>query len=348
MIKRPKLVFTVLAQLIILMLVGAYCCYNKSVTERYINDKDVDEVRVSVIVPVYNSAKYLLPCLKSLFEQTLRGVEFIFVDDNSTDDSIAVIEDYVRVHKVPRSVRVLRNTENPGPGPSRNIGIEAARGKYVGFIDPDDYISANYYERLYAAAEKQKGAPYDVTKGIMVKVEGTSRRWLKHKPIRVIGRSMHVYEQFYCQHITGLFRRGLLIEHPDARYGTSKIGEDILFLLITGFYANNITFVNDAIYFYKIRKNSLSWIDKSEFYADHLISIKDMANFCLKQVKNNSKKRVSNEYISLTLKSIEKEIKAMEKVHKKTGTNIFHDTLQGYTDFMDQMHSYLNGTLKYN
>ena len=106
--------------------------------------------KVSVIVPVYNTEKYLQQCITSITSQTIREIEIIIVDDGSREecavlcDSLAKTDDRIKViHK-----------ENAGPGFARNTGIEAAMGEYIGFVDSDDYIKPEMYDVLYNAALK--------------------------------------------------------------------------------------------------------------------------------------------------------------------------------------------------
>lgn len=93
---------------------------------------------ISVIIPVYNVAPYIAGCIGALKNQCFRDLEFIFVDDCSTDESMAAAEEFARTD--PR-VRILRNRENIGPGLSRNRGIETADGDYLSFMDPDDSLA---------------------------------------------------------------------------------------------------------------------------------------------------------------------------------------------------------------
>ena len=104
--------------------------------------------KVSIVVPVYNTEKYLERCLDSLVKQTLEDIEIIIVDDGSKEacasfcDALAKTDDRIRViHK-----------ENGGLGYARNTGMAAATGEYIGFVDSDDYIDPAMYETLYAAA----------------------------------------------------------------------------------------------------------------------------------------------------------------------------------------------------
>lgn len=103
-------------------------------------------VKVSVIVPVYNSEKYLARCAESLVNQTLSEIELIFVNDGSTDNSACILAEYAE--KYPDKVKVYTQ-ENAGQGAARNYGIKKAKGKYIGFVDSDDYVDVHAYERMY-------------------------------------------------------------------------------------------------------------------------------------------------------------------------------------------------------
>ncbi|WP_165056674.1 MULTISPECIES: glycosyltransferase [unclassified Adlercreutzia] len=104
--------------------------------------------KVSVVVPIYKVELYLRKCIESLLAQTLKDVELVLVDDGSPDRSGDIAESYAQ--RDPR-VKVVHR-ENGGLGPARNTGIEAATGEYIGFVDSDDWVDADMYERLYRAA----------------------------------------------------------------------------------------------------------------------------------------------------------------------------------------------------
>lgn len=107
--------------------------------------------KISIIVPIYNSSKYLKKCINSITNQTLEDIEIILVDDNSTDSSLDIIKNY---EKEDSRIKVIHLDENKGIGSARNIGIEEANGKYIGFVDSDDYIHPKMYERLFFGAER--------------------------------------------------------------------------------------------------------------------------------------------------------------------------------------------------
>ena len=109
----------------------------------------LERPKVSVIVPVYNSSKYLRECLDSILNQTLKEIEVIVIDDGSTDDSINIISEY---EDKDDRVRALFNT-NHGTGYTINQGIKLARGEYIAEVDADDIIDPDMYEYLYSIAD---------------------------------------------------------------------------------------------------------------------------------------------------------------------------------------------------
>ena len=113
------------------------------------NDIPVSSVPyVSIVVPLYNQENYLRECLDSLVNQTLKNIEIIIVNDGSTDISLSIAEEYANTD----SRIVIIDKENSGYGDTMNIGIEKARGQYIGIVEPDDFIDLNMYEELYKKA----------------------------------------------------------------------------------------------------------------------------------------------------------------------------------------------------
>lgn len=105
---------------------------------------------VSVIMPVYNAEKYLNTSITSLVNQTLEDIEIIVVNDGSNDSSQHIIESFV--YDFPDKIRLI-NKKNGGQASARNLGIESATGKYIAFLDADDYVDIHMYQKLYNQAE---------------------------------------------------------------------------------------------------------------------------------------------------------------------------------------------------
>ena len=107
---------------------------------------------VSIVVPCYNVAPYVEECLESLVNQSLQDLEIICVNDGSTDATPALLDAWARRDG---RIRVIHR-ENGGQASARNVGMDTAAGEYVGFVDPDDYISPVMFQRLYLAAEEYR------------------------------------------------------------------------------------------------------------------------------------------------------------------------------------------------
>ena len=109
-------------------------------------------IDVSVIVPVYNTEKYLEKCLDSIVNQTFNNYEIIIINDGSPDNSETIIQEYLK--KYPQKIKYYKK-ENGGLSEARNMGILKSSGKYLMFVDSDDYISEDMIEKLYNCIETQ-------------------------------------------------------------------------------------------------------------------------------------------------------------------------------------------------
>lgn len=108
-----------------------------------------NQIKISVIVPVYNVEKYLKRCLDSLINQTLKDIEIICVNDGSTDNSLSILDEYAKKD----NRIIILNQKNAGLSAARNSGMEIAKGEYIGFVDSDDWVDLDFYEKLYYAAK---------------------------------------------------------------------------------------------------------------------------------------------------------------------------------------------------
>ena len=110
-----------------------------------------ENVKTSIIIPIYNTKEYLEQCVESVLNQTQKEIEIILVDDGSTDGSTQIIKEYERKYSVVKAVY----QENQKLGAARNAGVRAATGKYIYFVDSDDYIREDLLEKCYQTAEKK-------------------------------------------------------------------------------------------------------------------------------------------------------------------------------------------------
>ena len=164
-------------------------------------------LKVSIIIPVYNTQDYLKRCLDSALKQTIDNFEVICINDASTDSSINILKDYAKLYK---NMIIINCKCNRGAAYSRNLGIARARGKYIGFIDSDDYVDLDYFKTLYEYSIENE---YDVIRGIRVIDENC----------------IHGKNEYGCI-IPSIIRRKLLVQNPKLRFPISRIkGEDSTF-----------------------------------------------------------------------------------------------------------------------
>lgn len=123
--------------------------------------------KISIVIPVYNVEKYLRKCFDSILNQTFQDFEIICVDDGSTDKSLEILQEYKR--KDDRFI--ILQQRHAGAGAARNHGIKLAEGKYIQFLDSDDYFEPNLLEEMYTRAEKS-GAEITVCSSRKVDDEG--------------------------------------------------------------------------------------------------------------------------------------------------------------------------------
>lgn len=109
---------------------------------------------VSVVIPVFNVAPYIKECAESLFKQTLQNIEYIFIDDASTDRSVEILQDVIaRFPSRSNQIKIIRHETNKGISYTRQEGNSMARGKWIVHCDSDDYIEPNIYEKLFEASK---------------------------------------------------------------------------------------------------------------------------------------------------------------------------------------------------
>ena len=162
--------------------------------------------KISILIPVYNTEKYIRRCLDSLVNQTLKDIEIICIDDCSTDNSHSIIEEYVNT-SIDRNIQLITLTKNGGVGRARNFGMKLARGEFIGFVDSDDYVDLGYYEELYKYT-----TDYDVVRGI-----------------RVINEDRYPYRRPYGCIVPSRIRRDFLISNQLHFPETREPGEDSTF-----------------------------------------------------------------------------------------------------------------------
>lgn len=210
---------------------------------------------ISIIVPVYNVEPFLAKCLDSILAQTYKNLEIIAVDDGSTDQSGSICDLYAEKYE---RIRVIHK-ENGGLASARNAGIDVARGAWLGFVDSDDYIEPEMYEKLLNAAVSN-GCSLSVCGINYVFDDGKIVPKANIEPDQVFDFShaiteMNTYRLFDMGAWSKLYKAKLF---DGIRFPEGKLSEDFFIMYKLFDRAQNIAFVSDACYNYYQRKNSIT------------------------------------------------------------------------------------------
>ena len=212
----------------------------------------------SIILPIYNVAKYLERCVQSVLEQNFRDYELILVDDGSTDESPEICDRLARQHAC---IRVIHKA-NGGLSSARNAGLEIARGEYIWWVDSDDWVASNALQALFHASSAQKP---DMVKCNYVRVEGREVPFKSnvrpgfYQEKELLDDAMFTPSKFCLSAWSHVYRRFFLEKNKLAFVSERIIGsEDYLFNLQALAVADSVQVIQDQLYFYEQRDGSLS------------------------------------------------------------------------------------------
>lgn len=223
-------------------------------------------VKVSVIIPVYNVESYLEECLESVINQTLDDIEIICIDDGSTDNSPSILKKY---QKKDSCIKVISQS-NHGQGYARKIGLNHALGDFVFFLDADDYILPNTFEKLYENAINngsdlvifkfarfKDGEPINYSipgfdfDNIFKNVDFNNFTFDYHKVKRyVLTASFAPW--------TKLYKKEFLDKYDDFRFSTNVAFDDVPFHVQSMLRASKISFIPEFFYHYRYNPNSVN------------------------------------------------------------------------------------------
>ena len=209
----------------------------------------MSKVKVSIIIPVYGVEKYIGKCLESLVNQTLKDIEIIVVNDGSLDNSQDIIDEYVK--KYPNIVKSYIK-ENGGQGSARNYGIEKSTGEYIGYVDSDDYVEQDMYEKLYTKAKEEKSDV--VICGNYLIDEDYQNRKIDFDYSDNLEDTL---KSFFGKKAVWnkIYKREIIIENK-IKFAEKKWYEDFAFTLKILVNSDKISFVDEPLYYYLIRQGS--------------------------------------------------------------------------------------------
>lgn len=311
-------------------------------------DSVKDNPLVSIIIPIYNVEEYLVKCIDSALSQTYQEIEIILVDDASTDRSGVIADEYADLSN---KIKVVHNKVNKRfASPNRNTGLKIARGDFVCFVDSDDYIDDKWVERLIEGALDTCA---DVVRGF-VSVE------IEHDRATEYFGDIDAYREYYNVELRRVVLKNKLNMRSSVCYSlySKKIidthglrfdedvlgGEDELWNLQFGYYANKIITTNKPVYYHRrIRTGSIMTTSNltsdgiysrvlaskkmldfmnskndypKQFYLNRFFELHDMTNRALANLSN----RKMSEEIGLVLGEIFTDVKYKDEIFARLGS----------------------------
>ncbi len=237
-------------------------------------------IKVSVIIPVFNTEKYISKCLSSLVNQTLDDIEIICVNDGSTDNSLEIIE---KIANNDARIKII-NQEHKKQGAARNAGLRIAEGEYIGFVDSDDWIDLNYYEMLYNTAKKYDA---DIALATNVRIgNGKTKKRLEiteEKTAETLQEKIDIGNQVKNPCPTNKIYRHSMLKDNNIIWPEGVFCEDKLFTIQAIYYANKIVTVPDVNYYYFRNPNSTVHTKSEKHTLDKNNAKKAVLNFLREQ-----------------------------------------------------------------
>ena len=229
---------------------------------------------VSVIIPVYNIEKYLRQCLDSIINQTLKDIEIICVDDGSTDSSLAILQEY---KEKDNRIKVLQQ-QNQYAGVARNNGLKIAKGKYLSFLDSDDFFELNMLEEMYNQAEKDNS---DIVMCIFYDFDTkTQQKRLKNKrnfktPFLPSKMNTVLFEMSSLNAWTKLFKHSLFIDY-NLHFENTKCCNDMTCVCTAMALAKRISIINKPFVYYRINQDKSLTTDRNKSIDSFLIAVQKL------------------------------------------------------------------------
>ena len=287
-------------------------------------------LKLSIVVPIYNSEKYLNECIESIVNQTFDDFELILVNDGSKDNSLLICKQWGKKDK---RIKII-DKENGGVSSARNAGIKIANGEYIGFVDSDDYINECMYEKLIGAIEKGN-ADISICKRV---IPGRERNYGHDYPVRecfTFKSSKGKWKKMFYQgdletFVTNKLFKSAFLKESGVRFKKYPLFEDRLYL--TQLYICNprMIYVDEKLYFYRPVEES----GVHRYCAQRFLIIKEI----YKHELELNRKYENEEYLQIINKRLAESIAnciIQEKKNKMEQQNIALESIRRAEEFQN-------------
>ena len=271
-------------------------------------------MQVSIISPIYNVAPYICECIDSILAQTMQDWEVIFVDDHGTDNSVEVAKQHLAgvSDELRAKFRFVQTPQNAGPGIARNIGMTYAQGEYIAFVDSDDRMEPQMLDRLLLKAYGGLNLMHIGTPGVDM-VCCNARSFGHGSQRTLVNPDIERGKEYYLRHFktyiwTYIYRRRF-VEDNNLQFPCERASEDTNFLTRALLVARTIRRVNQPLYLYRVRPQSLTTARNKTRYKERLSSVRKLMA-CFAEMKQDPR------YKDLHLEQYDK---AMRLIYYKKG-----------------------------
>lgn len=315
------------------------------------------KINISVIIPVFNAAKYVSKCIQSVLNQSLPEIEIIIINDGSTDGSKSIIQSFAeRDNRI-----VFVDCQNEGVSSARNKGIHIAKGEFIGFVDADDWIEPAMYETMFTKAVETNS---DLAICNVNQVSATKADRVR---LALDNRVLNITENIE-EEIVNLMRfkydyanwnkiyKAQIIKQNHLYFAEQMtVYEDLLFNLYYFQYSQKAVMVNEAMYHYRIHPDSVMNLNKHDVVNEYNLLFTGFNTFCNEHAFNEGKERFNEEmrrgfYYALLPKLVKqikeevvsgrKRIKLLALELRKAEMGLFNysfDELKGVQGFKKQL-----------
>ena len=221
---------------------------------------------ISILIPIFNVETYIERCARSLFEQTYRDIEYIFVDDCTPDNSIEILKNVIQEYPCRKEhIRIISHEKNRGLAATRNTAVDNCQTDFLMHVDSDDYLERNAVELL---VNKQKATNADIVSGCAIKETKEGQQLIqepdyKDKEEMLMKVLSGSFDHFIWRR---LIRRSLYIDYLISCEEGVNFGEDLQVLPKLVYYAKKVVKIDDVIYYYNcMNENSYMNLKKQSF-----------------------------------------------------------------------------------
>lgn len=309
---------------------------NESSLEAQISEQ---EVKVSIIVPIYNACKYLRPAMDSIMHQTFKEIEIICVDDGSTDTSLDMIKIF---NKSDNRIRIVTQT-NAGPGIARNTGLKRARGEYVAFLDADDFFDLHMIEKMYNHAVENDLdiaiSKYDIFESKKARFRPNIEN--EHAKIYSGGAitSKNEYPDYILESTSGsawnkLFRKSFLLEKGITFLPDVMMFEDVYFTVCALSFAERVGKIDEVLVHHRIHTHQSRANSFRKYYPHVLTAFAKAKEFLM---KGGMYQPLKNGFLNLSCSRCYHIYNLLKSDGKEHFWNMLHDYFSEYLGWEDTL-----------